>query len=65
MKSRFVPASAAGLNAKGVPAGMFGATVALDPEQALGGQVRAGDHVAIVGLVDRQRHRAPTPRRSS
>src|SRR3954452_21758063 len=48
--SRFVPASAVGTNAKGVPAGMFGATVALDPEQALGGQVRAGDRVAIVGV---------------
>ena len=50
--SRFVAASAAGTNAKGVPAGMFGATVALDPEQALGGQVRAGDHVAIVGIIN-------------
>src|SRR3954454_11495114 len=49
--SRFVAAGAAGLNAKGVPAGMYGTTVALDPERALGGQVRAGDHVAIVGLV--------------
>ena len=53
--SRFVSASAAGVNAKGVPAGMFGATVSLDPEQALGGQVRAGDHVAIVGVVEQQR----------
>jgi pilus assembly protein CpaB len=49
--SRFVPASAAA-NAKGVPAGMYGATVSLDPEQALGGQVRVGDHVAIVGVVN-------------
>jgi len=48
--SRFVPAGAA-TNAKGVPAGMYGATVSLDPEQALGGQVRVGDHVAIVGVV--------------
>ncbi len=50
--SRFVPAASykAG-TAKGVPAGMFGATVSLDPEQALGGQVRAGDHVAIVGIT--------------
>ncbi len=36
---------------KGVPAGLFGATFSLDPEQALGGQVRAGDHVAVVGMV--------------
>lgn len=50
--SRFVPATAVGVNAKGVPAGMFGATVSLDPEQALGGQVRAGDHVAIVGVAN-------------
>ena len=55
----------AATNAKGVPAGMFGATVSLDPEQALGGQVRAGDHVAIVGVVDRQRAPAATPRRCS
>jgi pilus assembly protein CpaB len=48
--TRFVPATAAATNAKGVPAGMFGATVSLDPEQALGGQVRAGDRVAIVGI---------------
>jgi pilus assembly protein CpaB len=50
VRSRFVAASSVGVNAQGVPAGMYGATVALDPEQALGGQVRAGDHVAIVGL---------------
>jgi len=47
---RFVPAGAA-TNAKGVPAGFYGATVSLDPEQALGGQVRVGDHVAIVGVA--------------
>jgi len=47
--NRFVPAGAA-TNAKGIPAGMYGATVSLDPEQALGGQVRVGDHVAIVGV---------------
>ena len=50
--SRFVAATAAGTNAKGVPAGMFGATVSLDPEQALGGQVRVGDRVAIVGVTN-------------
>ena len=50
--SRLVPAgSFTSTTAKGVPAGMFGATVSLDPEQALGGQVRAGDHVAIVGVT--------------
>jgi pilus assembly protein CpaB len=48
--SRFVSAAAAGTNAKGVPAGMYGVSVSLDPEQALGGQLRAGDHVAIVGV---------------
>jgi len=36
----------------GVPAGFFGATVALDPEQALGGQVRAGDRVAVVAMTN-------------
>jgi pilus assembly protein CpaB len=51
MTSRFVSAAAAGLSPKGVPVGMYGATVSLDPEQALGGQVRVGDHVAIVGVA--------------
>jgi len=50
--SRFVPANVAAATAKGIPAGMFGATFSLDPEQALGGQVRAGDHVAIVGITN-------------
>ena len=49
--SRFVAATAATKNAKGVPAGFFGASFALDPELALGGQIRAGDHVAIVGTI--------------
>ncbi len=49
--SRFTPATAKAAT-KGVPAGMFGATVSLDPEQALGGQLRAGDHVAIVGVLN-------------
>ena len=61
VSSRFVSAAtfAAG-NAKGVPAGMFGATVSLDPEQALGGQVRAGDHVAIVGITNNNGTEADT-----
>ena len=50
--SRFVAATTLGASTKGVPAGLFGATVSLDPEQALGGQVRAGDHVAIVGITN-------------
>jgi pilus assembly protein CpaB len=37
---------------RGVPEGFFGATVALDPEQALGGLVRPGDRVAVVGFTD-------------
>jgi pilus assembly protein CpaB len=47
--SRFVSANA---NSTAIPAGMFGATVSLDPEQALGGQVRAGNHVAVVGILN-------------
>jgi pilus assembly protein CpaB len=31
-----------------VPAGLFQTTVSLDPDQALGGQIRAGNRVAIV-----------------
>lgn len=48
--SRFSKAVATS-TVKGVPAGLFGATFSLDPEQALGGQIRAGDHVAVVGLT--------------
>jgi pilus assembly protein CpaB len=51
--SRFAK-SVATSTAKGIPAGMFGATVSLDPERALGGQVRAGDRVAIVGILGRE-----------
>jgi pilus assembly protein CpaB len=53
VKSRFVaPGTPLGRTSKGVPAGYFGSTVSLDPEQALGGQVRAGDKVAVVGVLD-------------
>ena len=53
--SRFVPPAAllvGGHATKGVPVGFFGGTVSLEPEQALGGQVRAGDRVAVVGMND-------------
>jgi pilus assembly protein CpaB len=43
---------AASHSSKGVPVGFFGSTVSLEPEQALGGQVRAGDRVAVVGMND-------------
>jgi pilus assembly protein CpaB len=33
-----------------VPAGFFQTTVSLDPDQALGGQVRAGNRVAVVAI---------------
>jgi pilus assembly protein CpaB len=33
-----------------VPAGFFQSTVSLDPDQALGGQVRAGNRVAVVAI---------------
>jgi len=58
--SRFVAATTLGASTKGVPAGLFGATVSLDPEQALGGQVRAGDHVAIVGITNNSGSTADT-----
>jgi pilus assembly protein CpaB len=60
VKSRFASASSLGNTTKGVPAGMFGATVALDPERALGGQVRAGDRVAIVGIMNNNGGEADT-----
>jgi pilus assembly protein CpaB len=53
VRSRFVGAATALVSsntAKGVPIGFFGSTVSLEPDQALGGQVRAGDRVAVVGV---------------
>lgn len=44
--SRF---SSAGSAARGqVPAGLMTVTISLDPERALGGQIRPGDHVGLV-----------------
>ena len=34
-----------------VPAGLFQTTVSLDPDQALGGQIRAGNRVAVVSAI--------------
>jgi pilus assembly protein CpaB len=55
--SRFVAANTslvASHSAKGVPVGFFGTTMSLEPEQALGGQLRAGDRVAVVGVQNGQ-----------
>jgi pilus assembly protein CpaB len=55
--SRFVAANTslvASHSAKGVPVGFFGMTMSLEPEQALGGQLRAGDRVAVVGVKSGQ-----------
>jgi pilus assembly protein CpaB len=50
--SRFVAAGTNLVSSRktGVPIGFFGSTVSLEPDQALGGQVRAGDRVAVVGM---------------
>jgi pilus assembly protein CpaB len=51
LSSRFVSAgtqSARVQSSTEVPPGFFQTTVSLDPEQALGGQVRAGNRVAVV-----------------
>jgi len=54
VRARFATDGSAALvrTRRGVPEGLFGATVALDPEQALGGLVRPGDRVAVVGMLD-------------
>jgi pilus assembly protein CpaB len=54
VRSRFVGADTtlvSSQTAKGVPVGFFGSTVSLEPDHALGGQVRAGDRVAVVGVT--------------
>ena len=37
---------------EGVPEGLLEVTVRLDPERALGGQLRAGDHVAVISSFE-------------
>jgi pilus assembly protein CpaB len=44
-----------------VPPGFFQSTVSLDPDQALGGQVRAGNRVAIVAVDTRTDSADTTP----
>ena len=51
--SRFVSADAQSAHVQSsteVPPGFFQSTVSLDPDQALGGQVRAGNRVAVVAI---------------
>jgi pilus assembly protein CpaB len=53
LKSRFLPASVQAAQVQSsieVPAGFFQSTVLLEPSQALGGQVRAGNRVAVVAM---------------
>jgi pilus assembly protein CpaB len=53
LNSRFVSADAQAARVQSsteVPAGLFQSTVSLDPDQALGGQVRAGNRVAVVAI---------------
>jgi pilus assembly protein CpaB len=53
LATRFVSADAQSARVQStteVPPGFFQSTVSLDPEQALGGQVRAGNRVAVVAL---------------
>ena len=54
LTSRFVTAenqSAQVQSSIPVPAGLFQTTVSLDPDQALGGQIRAGNRVAVVSAI--------------
>ncbi len=53
LASRFVSADAQASHVQSstaVPAGFFQSTISLDPDQALGGQVRAGNRVAVVAI---------------
>jgi pilus assembly protein CpaB len=53
LKSRFLPASVQAAQVQSsieVPADFFQSTVLLEPSQALGGQVRAGNRVAVVAM---------------
>jgi pilus assembly protein CpaB len=53
LSSRFVSADIQSTQVQSttaVPAGFFQSTISLDPDQALGGQVRAGNRVAVVAI---------------
>ena len=53
LKSRFLPASVQAAQVQSsieVPPDFFQSTVLLEPSQALGGQVRAGNRVAVVAM---------------
>ena len=53
LRARFVDASSQAAQVQSsteVPPGFFQTTVSLDPDQALGGQIRAGNRVAVVAL---------------
>lgn len=53
LQGRFVAANAQASQVQSsteVPPGFFQGTVSLDPDQALGGQVRAGNRVAVVAI---------------
>jgi pilus assembly protein CpaB len=53
VKSRFLSLGAIGAKLQSstdTPDGLFTSTVSLEPEQALGGQIRAGQRVAVVAL---------------
>jgi pilus assembly protein CpaB len=63
LASRWVAAdiqSAKVQSSTAVPAGLFQSTVSLDPDQALGGQVRAGNRVAVVALDTNTNNAATT-----
>jgi pilus assembly protein CpaB len=64
LSSRFVAAgsqSSQVQSSTAVPAGFFQSTVSLDPDQALGGQVRAGNRVAVVAIDTKTNSTATIP----
>jgi pilus assembly protein CpaB len=64
LSSRFVSADAQSARVQSstqVPPGFFQSTVSLDPDQALGGQVRAGNRVAVVAIDTKTNSASVTP----
>jgi pilus assembly protein CpaB len=64
LNSRFVSADAQSARVQSsteVPPGFFQSTVSLDPEQALGGVVRAGNRVAVVAIDTKTNSASITP----
>ncbi len=68
LASRFVAAGAQASQVQSsvaVPAGFYQTTISLDPDQALGGQVRAGNRVAVVAIDTKTNAADTTPQNAT